>query len=631
MSDANAHLSAVRAYFTGAVRPLGAQDDVALSIGGYQSVTEGVCLTALRDPASAIYGIRIVSVASSCGAGTGYLNVPTADHLQWKEPGASAYGTSIAIAIGETMALPGATASKWIVVERVAPTTLISGDMAGTEPIALLETFNAPGGGPDFVSEAASGYSYTAMVLKNVSLLPVTALSLTPGTDVAIATEAIVSGALTQATDAFTAPSGISFSASPITGLTLAAGASIGLWIRRAFGASVSAKTTFSVLGAYTCNAVTSSCDLRGLARRGKVSTELYRLYVGDNAQPDFNSAPYDTGAAITDLSYPCAENHTYYWEILAVNRFGLAVTTQKVERLVIGDDFDIGDNPPTDPIGVTMTALNDGTVLIVGQYLAGVDVVSADSARIYLSFDGTDPAPGSVTPVDVPLVNNAIRYVSAALVDGTPVKAIVRSLRAADSSESESLTVVSATAKYVWTHGGRPQVSLGRSYGAACPIQGSTGKQYIDEAKDIYWYLTGVSTELWAGSVLVLAIRNGKVKTFFDLDMAAFDGGAGTGPVDVGTWTDISKLLYLVVASERVVEVDVLGAKITGLGISGDSVTACTAPYGAWSRYSNTVLMEYNAVNEQWFAAVQLEADGTLKTGAYELVACANQEECLA
>lgn len=251
MADQYTHADALRVYLSGAVADGDAQTDPALSLGCQRSGTEEVFLTPhLINP---IRGLRVDYVSGANGEGNGAITVADADNLRWLAPSGT-QGAAVEIANGETKILEdGTTASKYIRVTRTS-----ASDLQGTCIVRLRRVFNNALGGANVTSaqRTAGVVSYRALAFKNVSASPITGFRVwrdSASTQLALAHEVMVDGHFFDGTTGgeLAEPPGMSWNANATANSgvqvgTLAAGATVMIWIRRtiAADADASAKET---------------------------------------------------------------------------------------------------------------------------------------------------------------------------------------------------------------------------------------------------------------------------------------------------------------------------------------------------------------------------------------------------
>ncbi len=227
-------------YLTGAATDGGAQTDPNLSLGGKRS---GTILRSLNASALAnVAGAVIVDASANCGAGNATLAFTAAGQtLAFTAPGDTA-GAAVAVGVSGTYELYSGTPAKYLIVTVTAaslPAANASDTIALTNAIDNL--FDSVGSG-----EAQAGRTeYRALIVKNDSAYTMYGMIVWlaqntpfPSDEVQIGIETPVANAIQIVMNETTAPTGITWSlaaseAAALTAGNLAAGATVGIWIRR--------------------------------------------------------------------------------------------------------------------------------------------------------------------------------------------------------------------------------------------------------------------------------------------------------------------------------------------------------------------------------------------------------------
>lgn len=624
MPDAHADKVSLVVYHTGAEIADGWQPVVADSLGGHKSSTLAKSLSWQRY--SPINGVRLTHVEGYHGEGSGTLQAVTVDTLRWKPPGQTTWSATVNVPYGEERVIPWASLSgnylKTIKVKRV-----LEVDLVGEETVYLRDTFNTVMVGDDFISEDI-GYTYSAVGLYNAGSVQATSIELMiPDADgmrdwLRFSTEAPSGGVIQTIADQFTEPTGASWTYYK-AGVTVAAGAWLGLWIRRQFTADVSAYKRAGIRVAYTSGVANNlHCDLRGLVRRGKASRREYQLFVGQDAEPDFDSPPQDTAAVQADLAYALAPDHTYYHETLYRNAYDLVAPPQQTTRLIIDAEGVVVMNPPSGPSDVKLLAQSDGTILVTAHYLKSLDAAAEQANRwaIFLTADGTDPDPDIDEPVVETMCSSGVlEYTTSAHMDETPIRCIVRTRRddgENPASDSENATIYTATTTYWWANLPAPDLAIGRTYGAYAAITEVTSPVYIDEERNVRWVVTGHSVELWADTVLVWTLYENDWKPEFSVLLGdVSDPGVGT--VEIGIWDAVAKEIFVNVNGTRRLRVDAVAETITLNSMDTvEAVHASSAAAPIWGCYADTCFQFYDAATGVWSTKMSLNSSGVLVLG---------------
>lgn len=284
---------------------------------------------------------------------------------------------------------------------------------------------------------------------------------------VRIAIEAPVSNAIQTIPNESTAPTGVTWSTARTAGTGLSVGSlspsnMYGLWIHRELPAGVSANAKHFVKLScdYTLSGVTYTESLTGMFRIADNDIERYELFVGTNAQPDFNGSPTETFTSLpytTTMSFTAG--NTYYLVTQKRNKHNLVTDYRKTTVLTIDAGGNEQINPPSNPEVTTWEAAAGGAFYLEAVYFYNGDSEDqqADTWLLYITTNGVDPDPSTDTPVEVAMsVQNGefadmaelLRYTTSTFAHGTTGKIIVRTRRSGTPDvDSNSLTVYTATA----------------------------------------------------------------------------------------------------------------------------------------------------------------------------------------
>ena len=449
---------ALRLYLSGAETDGAEQPIHALSLGGFRSSIEASGLgISINNP---IPGVQVDLVAAENGAGSGALVAVSVDSLAWTPPG-STQGAAVEIANGETKVITGAAASDYVRVTRTS-----ADDLRGTATIGLarcLGTLVAHREAP------VTGLTTNlAGVLKNDSGLEITNLQIwiDPDTDARLFIGYEAADGDDRISDTsplgdISAPNGVTITnqgQSAGAGLqvgTVAAGASIGLWLRRAveIGADADAEVLQTVRWSYTYSGVAYTGATMGFYRVADPTLIGYLLYRGIDGSPDLDGAPYATFASLGYVTAVQAPGATYHYVLRLRNAYGL-ISQNTAEQIIEIDALGEGvQTPPSAPTEVTLDPVALGSVLVSAYYEPrGDGEDAADTWLIYLTDDGVDPDPDLDTPVEEAMTLNggleSLAYTGGPYADGATIKALVRTRRTGPPiSDSVNVAIVSTTA----------------------------------------------------------------------------------------------------------------------------------------------------------------------------------------
>lgn len=610
--------AAIRAYHTGAVVSGAWQADPSLSLGGLRSSTPTTGFGVARR-SNPVYGLHIEDAILPSGLlkSTGYLKAISGGILSYRAPGDTTYGPEITISLDETLTIPGQTiTSGCLIVTRKSEQW-----QAGIEAMTFLPTYNSPIAGENFIDEASSGYTYTGLVLKNDSDVTALAVKAISGESwISIGYEAVDgSGGIQAISNQFAAPTGVDFDAEwPGAGVELAAGASVGLWIRRTFDSTISARIECPVALSWTVGTDTFGYGLVGLVARGAESQAEYQLFIAEGTEPDFGSPPQDTASALDGLSFSLSPSTSYQYEVLQRNKFGLVSNRRGTSHLVTGSDFSIQGHAPSDPILVTIDPCDDGSVLITGMYLGENDAIAdrADYWHLYIATDGTDPNPVVDTPLSVAMNPSGIlEYLVDGLLDESPVKVIAKPYCLANDAEAAGSTIYSATSTYTWPRTSRAVVAANLAFAKRAVSIDAENPIYIDVAKNIRWVVENDSIALYAGDICAFTMSATGIITDFNFHDTTLTG-TGIETVDVGTWDETTHELWFNVAGEHAMRIDFMAQIIECGGLHDTDISNIhdrPAPFAAWGCFANTTFNVYNGASDSWMTVANLDSTGTL------------------
>lgn len=424
----------LRAYLTGAVEAGEPQRDPVSSTAGFRS---GVPFVSLEwDMPDPMIGILILDASGTNGPGVGTLIAPTSGSLTWQPPSGTE-GAAVTIANGAEVILYGTDVTKWLRVKRTSAVPL-----SGAKAVYLVDIYNNLL--PDVASaDAIAGLATArALMLHNEvagTVVNVRAWIADSDGDISIAFETPTAGELLGA--------GLSFSSPTTQGAALNAGAlfglaELGLHIKRTVAASTdpSPSTLWAINLEFTDTAQTYTVPIRGryrIARNDYVGQGIWIGTGGDD--PDFEASPdevWTSNPNTTSLSL--ASDETYRVAVRSRNPWGLWGVPTDIEEFVIDASGDGVLSPPSAPTDISASQTSGNKPSVSAQYDAAADGDTLRAALwvIWLETDGTDPD-GTVTPdgYSVMQFKGAVDDLvwdstSAALDDGTPISALIRTRR---------------------------------------------------------------------------------------------------------------------------------------------------------------------------------------------------------
>ncbi|MBI2424203.1 MAG: hypothetical protein HYV27_15335 [Candidatus Hydrogenedentes bacterium] len=625
-------------YLTGASATGRSQRDARASLGGFRSGVRAEVLVC--DRPQALPGVAVRYVAGENGAGIGQLAAVGLNTLTWQPPGAALAGAAVEVLAGARAVLRGPVgedeAGAWIEVERTGTENL-----AGVESIGIRDVYNnVIGGAHIFAAAALAGTAeHAAVMLVNEGAGDITALTVwidaASSAGLAFAGEAVdVDGAIQVIATATTAPTGLTWQTgeSVGTGLvigTLAAGAQVGLWVRRTVGPAAAQgplETVILRLG-FTHAAETSAAALRGLYAVQGVAQ--YELYAELGHMPDPATDTLRASGAGSPLAWATAlAAGVWYPVVYRRNSWGLLGAAHEQQPMVIDGAGDAYSGPPSIPQVVSLTAVSGGRVTLKAVYHAVQDSAArrATHWRVWMNFDGTTPDPD----VDVPYLETAMNgqrrevlsHTTGALLDDTEVVAVVRTVRdlgeatevwSADSEEVSATAVLHAPMRVraVALRGGH-----GLTYPPAVGPEGAV--EYLDEDETIRFVFWPGRTEFWIDTELVWVIGYDAqaaetywwyIPSEWEISTGTVSGAASiAGGVEVVSPTE----LYVVVNQVRRLAIDVTAMTITAASWSvSDDLPVIVPTVGAWGRYGDTLFPVWDPDREDYRPVVRVTVAG--------------------
>ena len=574
--DPNIALMPIGVYHTGATIRDDPQPNMEMCLGGKRSGTRVAGLGPQRD--EALYGIRFLHAQPTNGIGRGIIRTRGQNLFAWLPPGETEYGDEVEVEFGERRILPwvneGETETKHVEIERVADAVL-----SATESIWLTNTLaNAVAGRP-FISEDASGYTYHGLIVRNDSAHTVTLLKIThPDTSwISLGYEAVDGNeAIQEIADDTTAPTAVDFATEwAAAGITLAAGESAGLWVRKNWDNTPSGYKDIDILVRFTCDGKDyENADLCGCGARGKLSLAEYRLFVTtDGSVPDVTGAPDHTAASVALLSnlYTTTLDTTHLWCIVYRDEFGLDSLVDEVERTDVGGTYVVVPDPPTGPASVQLIQAEGGVVRVTAVYHAMGDDADqrADQWLVYLTTTGVDPVVGVDAPTVIDMADGdgygqmaglLLEHDTDALGNGVDLRVLVRTRRSSDTIDSENTTVYQHTIAVYEQVLGIVHAGIGGILNTQPRMTTAPAYEvWIDEGNGVKWVVESGTLQLWADTTLCFVLTRTEFRTNFSLkthDEAPF-AGVATDTVETGTWDVTNKQIWFAIGATRVMLID--------------------------------------------------------------------------
>ena len=413
-------------------------------LGGARSALEFSGLEALIS--QPLPPLVIERVSPACGEGRGVLLATGGSLVSFQAPGDDA-GAAVEVALNTRVLLESDDPTKSVRVFRDGEYS--DAAMEGAMYLDLVSGMGNAIGIADLTTAGATQYGCIWLV--NQSATPISALTVTGGSGYSVALEWPNGGVVQTIANATTAPIGVTF-AGDATVPVLWPGDSVAVWLRRVVGATtVNAEASGSITVDWNWSALAYSDVLAGRYRIADASLARYELYVGTNALPDF-SAPVATSATLP-FSYALDPDALYFWCVRRRNAYDLDGLNVACIELVIGAGG--ADETPvlTDAEVVSFVAAAGGKARLRLRYNSSADATAADTWRLYITTDGSDPDPESDEAADTTMVQAGLARPSLEqLIDLGPyayaavVKIVARVYSSTLEAESTSVAVHSLT-----------------------------------------------------------------------------------------------------------------------------------------------------------------------------------------
>ena len=575
MGAENTGQDVLRMYLTGAPSDGGAQVAHSASMGGFRSSTQFQGLG--HKVSQLIPNITLDHVADANGEGIGTITAIDENTLAWTPPGGT-QGTGVAVANGETKVLEGGTDSKKYV--RVSRTS--TDDLAGQTSVTLEICENTAVSmdnvtGPE---ATASEASYRALMIHNVSSGEASSVKVWVETDAETRFEFGIQTPIDSELadysahgDTFDVPDPTSWNTdssydSPFDAGSIAAGESLGLWIKRDTESSAPCDPSITVkIGlAATVGGTEYRWELSGQYAVANEDTAEYRLYHGIDADPDFSAAPWETFASLPHTTAALTVSHVHNLVLREMNEYGVESQNLEAWRVELDAAGNIVYESPSTPTNISVTAKEALSVLVEAVYdyaSDGEDDKEADTWLIYYTTDGSNPDPDNDTPAEETMIKaSGEAYLEwtldEGLSEGDVVKVLVRTQRSAEDVESSNTTIYSATATAVGVAGlvERASVSIvGPETEYIDEVIWGSGDDRIDRVRgsNVHrLYLGGALVAAWTasgilmlkGDVLTLPYSSNETQDeYLEIDgetgalgLAVLDGETKTRVADIDT-----------------------------------------------------------------------------------------------
>lgn len=590
----------------------------------------------------AIPQVAVEYVSGTCGPGVARLKVSGADALRFSAPGES-LGPAVTVAVGQTVVVPSATASKWIRVTRDRPGALRQTPMGATLTLAPPYN-NAIAQGNALVSDCATlpYRTYRALFLFNRTDKPITNLTVTCFSSTSIAIETPSEAGIVQVLpNETTAPAGVTFPGNQVSVPLLSPNTGVVLWIRRTLGVGTAADPDKLAGFTATWTDPDGSRTLYYSANFAVAGTARYEAWVAQGGPPDLAGSPTATSETLPlfiDVAKPPSGTYTYHIVIRRLNAYGILGNNLHASTITIDPDGYTVADPVSAPTAVAMESGPGGTVKLSALYASAADAAPADTWLVYARTDGTDPNPATDTPTEIAMSESSgglsyaygsrdagmfgasTKHLATTLGPydwGTELRVLVRVKRSDDGAASTNTAVSQHTVETIppipVSH---RQALLGYAYGADQPPQARNTTTYSAPYSVRIVRCPG-EAQFWIGNecpLRAVVTASGDAVARLDpawvLDVDATALGAGTGLVEAVSAT----VVYINVAGTRRVKFDTAAKRVTAAAfwLGTDALTDCPSPAAVAKRPAETLMTVWDPAAGRHVAYAAAKADGT-------------------
>lgn len=552
-------------------------------------------------------------VSPANGEGRGILLATGGDQVSWQAPGDDA-GAAVTVALNARVLLESDDPAKSIRVFRDGGYS--SANMEGQMLVDLVAGMhNAIGIGGLTVAGATQ---YGCVWLVNQSTSPITDVLITPGSGYSVGLETPSGGVVQTIANTTTAPSAVSLGSSASIAY-LAPGEARVLWFRRVVGATtVSAEASGSISVAWNWVGLSYTDVLSGKYRISDPSLARYELHVGSGGAPDFTT-PVATSATLP-FTYALSPGASYHWAVRARNAYDLESFNTVTGLVVVGSGG--ADETPvlTDPTVEAFTSRPGGAARLRLRYNGSADAVEADTWRLYVTSDGSDPDPDADTPSDTAMVVHGLARPSAeANIDlgpyawGAVVKVVARVYSTTLDAESGNTTISSLTIDTQAPVGPHLlAVSLGEYRGVLPSV--ADGITYYDSPTDsVGVRILAGEAVLFSGSADLLRAERGGIdlsRLRLALKNVTHSAVGAATPIEVVSANEI----YLNVGGVRRCKIDLVNNRMEAARFV-QTATPIDLPVIGPVHMTGTAtyLQVRDRYTGRWTPALMVEDDGTV------------------
>lgn len=199
---------------------------------------------------------------------------------------------------------------------------------------------------------------------------------------------------------------------------------------------------------------VTTTQTYEQAFRVANTALDLYELYVGEDAPPDFDSPPEATSPTLPfswSPTLPSSGEVTLYLTVRKRNKYNLQ-SFNVYSTVMVVDALGEVPGPVSAPFDVVAYDTATGYLNVVAKYVKTEDRNPADTWEVYVKF-GSDPVPGVDTPAytaDMAFfgVESSVAAPVGPYTPGAVARIVVVAMRADDSERGASAVVLKTLAE---------------------------------------------------------------------------------------------------------------------------------------------------------------------------------------
>jgi len=182
--------------------------------------------------------------------------------------------------------------------------------------------------------------------------------------------------------------------------------------------------------------------EIKGRYRSAQDAVDLYELYRGVDAMPDFDAAPWETFASFPHETAALDASHVYYFVLRKRNKYGVLSENTTPTIITIDAGGDQITNAPSNADHIELVQVAEMSANVSAIYNSRQDDDPADTWLLYLTDSGANPNPAVDSPYEIPMAfeggSSWLDYDYGPKPDGVTVKAIIRT-RVSGYSDADS------------------------------------------------------------------------------------------------------------------------------------------------------------------------------------------------